>query len=427
MPTLRERSAAVMPPMALHDLPFGIDHAQGSWLYTDDGRKLLDFGSGIAVNNLGHKYPSVVEAAKRQLDKMTHCCHNLFHYEVETALAERLVGLMGGGYKVYFSNSGAEAVEGAVKLAKYATERPAVIAFKGSFHGRTLLCTSLTASNAGYRKHYEGLVPSIYFAEYPKLFGSPYPNEDGACPKAYFTQFDDIFKRLVDPYSVAAILMEPVQGEGGYVVPPREWVQYVREICDKYGIMLIFDEVQTGFGRTGNMFAWQTHGVKPDIMSCAKGIANGLPLSAVVGRAEIMDKWVAGAHGGTFGGNPVACAAALATIDALEGGAIENGAKMGQYFMEGLKKIQHKYPVIGDLRGLGLMIGMELVQPDGAPDRALTARVCACALDHGLYLLSCGCDKNVVRFIAPLTVSREEIDMALKILDVAFAEAMERK
>ena len=173
MPTLKERSAAVMPPMALHDLPFGIDHAQGSWLYTDDGRKLLDFGSGIAVNNLGHNYPSVVEAAKAQLDKMTHCCHNLFHYEAETALAERLVGLMGGGYKVYFSNSGAEAVEGAVKLAKYATERPAVIAFKGSFHGRTLLCTSLTASNAGYRKHYEGLVPSIYFAEYPKLFGSP--------------------------------------------------------------------------------------------------------------------------------------------------------------------------------------------------------------------------------------------------------------
>ena len=427
MPTLKERSAAVMPPMALHDLPFGIDHAQGSWLYTDDGRKLLDFGSGIAVNNLGHNYPSVVEAAKAQLDKMTHCCHNLFHYEAETALAERLVGLMGGGYKVYFSNSGAEAVEGAVKLAKYATERPAVIAFKGSFHGRTLLCTSLTASNAGYRKHYEGLVPSIYFAEYPKLFGSPYPSEGGACPKAYFTQFDDIFKRLVDPYSVAAILMEPVQGEGGYVVPPREWVQYVREICDKYRIMLIFDEVQTGFGRTGNMFAWQTHGVKPDIMSCAKGIANGLPLSAVVGRSEIMDRWVAGAHGGTFGGNPVSCAAALATIDALEGGAIENGAKMGQYFMEGLKKIQDKYPAIGDLRGLGLMIGMELVQPDGAPDRALTAKVCACALDHGLYLLSCGCDKNVVRFIAPLTVSGEEIDTALEILDVAFAEAMKKK
>ena len=427
MPTLKERSAAVMPPMALHDLPFGIDHAQGSWLYTDDGRKLLDFGSGIAVNNLGHNYPSVVEAAKAQLDKMTHCCHNLFHYEAETALAERLVGLMGGGYKVYFSNSGAEAVEGAVKLAKYATERPAVISFKGSFHGRTLLCTSLTASNAGYRKHYEGLVPSIYFAEYPKLFGSPYPSEGGACPKAYFTQFDDIFKRLVDPYSVAAILMEPVQGEGGYVVPPREWVQYVREICDKYGIMLIFDEVQTGFGRTGNMFAWQTHGVKPDIMSCAKGIANGLPLSAVVGRSEIMDKWVAGAHGGTFGGNPVSCAAALATIDALEGGAIENGAKMGRYFMEGLKKIQDKYPAIGDLRGLGLMIGMELVQPDGTPDLALTAKVCACALDHGLYLLSCGCDKNVVRFIAPLTVSREEIDTALEILDVAFAEAMEKK
>ena len=423
MSTLQERSAAVMPPFALHNLPFGIDHARGSWLYTDDGRKLLDFGSGIAVNNLGHNDPDVVAAAKAQMDKMVHCCHNLFHYEAETALAERLVGLMGGGYKVYFSNSGAEAVEGAVKLAKYATQRPAIIAFKGSFHGRTMLCTSLTASNSAYRKHYEGLVPSIYFAEYPKLFGTPYACEDGKCPKQYFTQFDDLFKKLIDPYSVAAILMEPVQGEGGYVVPPREWVQYVREVCYKYGIMLIFDEVQTGFGRTGKMFAWQTHGVKPDIMACAKGIANGLPLSAVVGKAEVMDKWTAGAHGGTFGANPISCAAALATIDKLEGGAIENGAKMGAYFMDALKKLQAKYPCIGDLRGLGLMIGMEMVQPDGTPDRALTARIVSLALENGLYLLSCGCDKNVVRFIAPLTVSKDEIDFALGVLDKVFAQA----
>ncbi|MDO4269322.1 MAG: aminotransferase class III-fold pyridoxal phosphate-dependent enzyme [Eubacteriales bacterium] len=423
MPTLKERAAAVMPPMALHNLPFGIDHAQGSYLYTDDGRKLLDFGSGIAVCNLGHNYPTVIEAAKAQLDKMAHCCHNLFHYEVETALAERLAGLMGGGYKVYFSNSGAEAVEGAVKLAKYATERPAVIAFKGSFHGRTLLCTSLTASNSAYRKHYEGLVPSIYFAEYPKLFGTPYQMEDGKCPKEYFTQFDELFKRLVDPYSVAAIVMEPVQGEGGYVAPPSEWVRYVREICDKYGIMLVFDEVQTGFGRTGHMFAWQAYGVKPDIMACAKGIANGLPLSAVVGRAEVMDKWTAGAHGGTFGANPVSCAAALATIDALENGAVQNGARMGEYFIGGLKKLQSKYPAIGDVRGLGLMLGMELVYPDGSPNRELTARITALALERDLFLLSCGCDKNVVRFIAPLTVSKDEIDRALAVLDEAFSEA----
>ena len=286
------------------------------------------------------------------------------------------------------------------------------------------MCTSLTASNSAYRKHYESLVPSIYFAEYPKLFGTPYQMEDGKCPKQYFTQFDEIFKRLVDPYSVAAILLEPVQGEGGYVVPPREWVQYVREICDKYGILLVFDEVQTGFGRTGNMFAWQTHGVKPDIMACAKGIANGLPLSAVVGWSEIMDKWTAGAHGGTFGANPVSCAAALATIDALEGGAIENGAKMGAYFMDELKKLQAQYPCIGDVRGLGLMIGMEMVQPDGTPDRALTARITTLALEKGLFLLSCGCDKNVVRFIAPLTVSKEEIDFALGVLREAFAAAV---
>lgn len=421
MSTLKERAAAVMPPMALHALPFGIERAEGCYLYTDDGRKLLDFSSGIAVTNLGHNHPQVVAAAKAQLDRMVHCCHNLFHYEDETRLAERLVDAMGGGYKVYFSNSGAEAVEGAVKLAKYTTERSAVIAFKGSFHGRTLLCTSLTASNSAYRKHYEGLVPSIYFAEYPKLYGTPYAHEDGAFPKQYFTQFDEIFKRLVDPYSVAAIVMEPVQGEGGYVVPPREWVQYVREICDKYGIMLVFDEVQTGFGRTGNLFAWQTHGVQPDIMACAKGIANGLPLSAVIGKSAVMDKWVAGAHGGTFGANPVSCAAALATLDVLEGGAIENGRAMGAYFLEKLKALQGKYACIGDVRGLGLMIGMELTAPDGTPDRARTAALVSAALEHDLYLLSCGCDKNVLRFIAPLTVTQAEIDRALAILDEVLA------
>ena len=334
---------------------------------------------------------------------------------------------MGGGYKVYFSNSGAEAVEGAVKLAKYATERPAVIAFKGSFHGRTMMCTSLTASNSAYRKHYEGLVPSIYFfAEYPKLFGTPYKMQDGACPMEYFTQFDNMFKCLIDPYPVAAILMEPVQGEDGYVVPPREWVQYVRELCDKYNIMLIFDEVQTGFGRTGSMFAWQTHGVKPDIMSCAKGIANGLPLSAVVGKSEIMDKWVAGAHGGTFGANPVSCTAALATIDALDNGAIDNGRRMGEYFIGELKKLQRKYPCIGEVRGLDLMIGMELVYPDGSPNRELTGKIIALALERNLFLLACDCDKNVVCFIAPLTVTKEEIDTALTVLYQAVRAGHER-
>lgn len=423
MKTLNERSAAVMPPMALHSLPFGITRAKDSYLYTDDARELLDFASGIAVCNLGHNHESVVEAAKAQMDQMVHCCHNLFHYEVETALAEKLVNLTGGDTKVYFSNSGAEAVEGAIKLAKYATGRSAVIAFKGSFHGRTMMCTSLTASNSSYRKHYEALMPSIYFLEYPKQLGSPYSDSEATCHQAYFIQFDELFKRLVDPYSVAAILMEPVQGEGGYVVPPKEWVQYVRQICDTYGIMLVFDEVQTGFGRTGNMFAWQTHDVKPDIMACAKGIANGFPLSAVIGKTEVMDKWDAGAHGGTFGANPVSCAAALKTIEVLEQGAIENGAKMGAYFMKQLAPLQTRYPCIGDLRGLGLMIGMELVTPEGKPDKETTASVVNAALDRGLYILSCGCDKNVVRFIAPLTVTKAEIDKAISILHEAFAVA----
>ncbi len=310
------------------------------------------------------------------------------------------------------------AVQGDI-MANGQKQRPAVIAFKGSFHGRTLLCTSLTASNSAYRKHYEGLAPSIYFAEYPKLFGTPYKMENGQCPKEYFTQFDNLFKCLIDPYSVAAILMEPVQGEGGYIVPPVEWVRYVREVCDKYGIMLIFDEVQTGFGRTGHMFAWQTLGVQPDILACAKGIANGFPLSAVIGRTEIMDKWTAGAHGGTFGGNPVSCAAALATMDILENGAVENGRKMGAYFMEKLNVLAEKYDVIGEVRGLGLMIGMEIAHADGSPDHETTAKILQWALEKNVFLLSCGSDKNIIRFIAPLTVPKEEIDTAVSVLDGA--------
>lgn len=424
MSSLYERSLKVLPPVASRVTTLGVETASGCYFTTEDGRTIMDLGSGIAVCNLGHNHPEVAEAAKKQIDKVIHPCHNLVYYEPYISLAEKLVELTGGETKVYFSNSGSEANEGAVKLAKYATQRPAVISFKGAFHGRTLMCTSLTASNAKYRKHYEGLMPSVYFAEFPNLYRTPYQRIEGEdCPIEYFTQFDELFKTVIDPYSVAAIIMEPIQGEGGYVVPPRSFVQYVREVCDKYGILLIFDEVQTGFGRTGKMFAYEHFGVEPDILTCAKGIANGFPLSAYIAKKEIMDKWEAGAHGGTFGGNPVSCAASMATIDVLtEEGFLEDVAEKGAYFKAKVEGLQAKYSGIGEVRGVGMMIGMEMVYEDRRPNTELTTKVQTKALEKELFLLTCGVDKNVVRFIPPLIITKEEIDKAITIVDTVFAE-----
>ena len=424
MESLYERCMKVMPPVVKRATTMGVTKGEGCYLWSEDGRKILDFASGVAVCNLGHNHPKVVEAAEKQMKELIHGGHNVVYYESYVRLAERLVELTGGDTMVYFSNSGAEANEGAIKLAKYVTKRPGIIAFRGSFHGRTLATTSLTSSSSAYRKNYEGLLPSVYFAEYPYLYRTPYEMKDGKCPKEYFEQFENIFHTLIDPSMVAAIMMEPVQGEGGYIVPDKEFVQYVREICDKYGILLIFDEVQSGMGRTGKLFAYEHFGVKPDILTSAKGIANGFPLSAVIGKKEIMEQWPAGAHGGTFGGNPVACAAANAVLDELtDGGMLDNAAKMGDYFKEKLFALQKKYPsVIGDVRGLGLMLAMEMVHPDKTPDADITTAIRTKALEKGLLLLGCGTNHNIVRFIAPTIVTEKEIDIAINIIDECLKE-----
>ena len=427
MESLYERCMKVMPPVVKRATTMGVTKGEGCYLWSEDGRKILDFASGVAVCNLGHNHPKVVEAAEKQMKELIHGGHNVVYYESYVRLAERLVELTGADTMVYFSNSGAEANEGAIKLAKYVTKRPGIIAFRGSFHGRTLATTSLTSSSSAYRKNYEGLLPSIYFAEYPYLYRTPYEMKDGKCPKEYFEQFKNIFHTLIDPSMVAAIMMEPVQGEGGYIVPDKEFVQYVREICDKYGILLIFDEVQSGMGRTGKLFAYEHFGVKPDILTSAKGIANGFPLSAVIGKKEIMEQWPAGAHGGTFGGNPVACAAANAVLDELtDGGMLDNAAKMGDYFKEKLFALQKKYPsVIGDVRGLGLMLAMEMVHPDKTPDADITTAIRTKALEKGLLLLGCGTNHNIVRFIAPTIVTEKEIDIAINIIDECLKELTE--
>ncbi|HBH93597.1 MAG TPA: aspartate aminotransferase family protein [Bacteroides sp.] len=427
MESLYERCMKVMPPVVKRATTMGVTKGEGCYLWSEDGRKILDFASGVAVCNLGHNHPKVVEAAEKQMKELIHGGHNVVYYESYVRLAERLVELTGGDTMVYFSNSGAEANEGAIKLAKYVTKRPGIIAFRGSFHGRTLATTSLTSSSSAYRKNYEGLLPSVYFAEYPYLYRTPYEMKDGKCPKEYFEQFENIFHTLIDPSMVAAIMMEPVQGEGGYIVPDKEFVQYVREICDKYGILLIFDEVQSGMGRTGKLFAYEHFGVKPDILTSAKGIANGFPLSAVIGKKEIMEQWPAGAHGGTFGGNPVACAAANAVLDELtDGGMLDNAAKMGDYFKEKLFALQKKYlSVIGDVRGLGLMLAMEMVHPDKTPDADITTAIRTKALEKGLLLLGCGTNHNIVRFIAPTIVTEKEIDIAINIIDECLKELTE--
>ncbi|MGN0144998.1 MAG: aspartate aminotransferase family protein [Clostridium sp.] len=423
MESLYERCKKVMPPVAGRATTIGVKKGEGVYLYTEDGRKIIDFASGVAVCNIGHNHPKVVQAAKEQIDNLIHGGHNVVYYESYVRLAERLVEATGGDTMVYFSNSGAEVNEGAMKLAKFVTNRPAIISFKGAFHGRTLATTSITTSSSKYRKNYEGLLPSVYFLEYPYLYRTPYEIKEGEdCPQRYFTQFEELFHDIIDPYSVAAIIMEPVQGEGGYIVPPKSFVQYARKICDKYGIMLIFDEVQTGFGRTGKLFAWQNFDVKPDIFTCAKGIASGFPLGAVIAKKEIMEKWTAGSHGGTFGGNPVACAAALATLDVLQGGAIDNAAKMGKYLNEKLLEFKKEYDFIGDVRGLGLMQAIEIVKDNKEPDADLTSKIKEKALEKGLLLLTCGVYKNVIRFIAPTTVTKEEMDEALKIMKESLEE-----
>ena len=419
MKSMYDRCMAVMPQVAARATKLGVVDSEGCYLYTEDGRKVLDLASGVAVNNLGAKNPRVVEAIKKQLDTMIHVGHNVVYNMSYVELAEKLVELTGGDTKVYFSNSGAEANEGAIKLAKYVTGRPGVISFKNAFHGRTIGCVSVTGSSSAYRKYYEPLLPSVYWADYANCYRCPFGREKGKCAMECLSQFDTIFGKLIDPECVAAIIVEPVQGEGGYIVPEKAFLEGLRKICDKHGIMLIFDEVQTGIGRTGEMYAYQTFGVKPDILTSAKALGGGIPLSAVIAKKEIMDKWPAGAHGGTFGGNPLACAAALETLRIIdEDGLLDNCKKMGSYFKTRLMELKDKYPnVIGDVRGVGLMIAMEIVDEDGKPDAKMTAEVKEKALDRDVLLLTCGSDHNVVRFIAPLIITEKEIDIVIDVID----------
>ena len=423
---------SVVPPVWGRITNLVVDHGEGSWLVTSDGDRYLDYTSGIGVTNTGHAHPHVVAAIQAQAAKLLHGQQNIVYHEAGLRLYERLAGLMPGGpWSAFLANSGAEAVEAAVKLARVATGRPAIIAFRYGFHGRTAQAMALTAAKDVYRGAFEPLPGSIYHASYPYCYRAPGGGHDpSACTCDWEEQLDLLFHQLVFPDKVAAIIVEPVIGEGGYLVPPPDFLPRLREITKKHGILLIADEVQTGFGRTGEIFAVRHWDVEPDIIVMAKGIASGLPLSGILARKEIMDRLPAGSHGGTYGGNVVACAAAMATLDVIEnedlcGNARERGAQL----LDGLRRVTAGRATVGDVRGLGLMVALEFIRPgDGggrAPDAALTKRVQAACFDRGLLLLTAGTYVNVIRIIPPLVTTAEEVDRAIGIiaeaLDVAGA------
>jgi 4-aminobutyrate aminotransferase len=407
-----------------------IDRGEGSWLVTMDGERYLDYSSGIGVVNTGHAHPRVVAAIRAQAARLIHGQQNIVYHEPGLRLYERLSRLLPGGpWGAFLSNSGAEAIEAAVKLARVATGRPAIIAFRYGFHGRTGQAMALTAAKDVYRGAFEPLPGSVYHADYPYCYraagGGHSPD---ACTCDWEERLELLFHQLVYRTKVAAIVVEPVIGEGGYIVPPPAFLPRLREITREHGILLVADEVQTGFGRTGEMFAVQHWNVEPDILVMAKGIASGLPLSGLIARREILDKLAPGTHGGTFGGNVIACAAALATIGVIEDeGLVLNAHERGHQFLDGLRTIAPKYASIGDVRGLGLMLALEFVKPgvgDGrAPYPELTKRVQAEALARKLIVLTAGTYVNVVRIIPPLVTTSDEVTLALGIIDDALAAA----
>jgi len=397
------------------------EKAKGSYIYDMNGDAYLDFTTGIAVNNIGHCHPKVVAAVQKQVAELMHTSV-VVHHKGYIELAKKLAELAPGRLdSAFLANSGAEAVEGAIKMARYITGRPAIINFRGSFHGRTLMTTALTTSKLSYREKYEPLPSSIYTLPFPHVFRSNHRGNVEALVDECIKEFDVLFTQLVHPEQVAAIIIEPVLGEGGYVVAPTSFLKKVREIADRHGIILIIDEVQTGFGRTGKMFAIEHSGVEPDVMLMAKGIAGGMPLSAFVTRKELSIKWLPGRHGSTFGGNPVSCAAALATIEVLESERLaERAATLGKTMLARLSKLtSHKN--VGDVRGIGLMIAIEFQEANGDPSHDIAEKVAKIALDNKLLLLTCGTHAHCIRLIPPLNMSDEEAEKGMAIIEKAVA------
>ncbi len=419
-----ERDGAVVSPSYTRSYPLVIDRGVGSTVVDVDGNVFLDCAAGIAVNSTGHSHPDIVRAIAEQAGRFIHMSGTDFYYEPQVRLAEELARVVPikGGVRSFFGNSGAEAIEASLKIARYATRRQNLIAFIGGFHGRTMGALSLTASKALQRRGFSPLMPGVYHAPYANCYRCPVGLKAESCAAECLSYLEDqILVHLVSPDEVAAVVVEPIQGEGGYVVAPDQFMQRLRELTRTHGMLLVVDEVQSGMGRTGKMFAIEHTGVEPDVVTMAKGIASGLPLGVASARKELM-AWPSGAHASTFGGNPVACAAALETLRLLRESLIANAATVGAHLMAGLKALMDRHPLVGDVRGRGLMIGVELVRDRATKERAHDERdaVVAAAFRRGLLVLGAG--KNSVRFSPPLVLTREEADTAVRIFDQALSE-----
>lgn len=395
------------------------ERGEGVYLHSTDSRTYLDFTSGIGVTNTGHCHPKVAAAAKQQIDRLIHGQLNIVYHQPIFDLVAELLTVMSPGLDTFFlSNSGAEAVEAALKLARQATRRPNIISFRGAFHGRTMGALSLTTSSAGYRAGYQPLMGGVCVAPYPYAYQYGWTAEETSA--FCLGEIRAMLATETAPRDTAAVLVEPVLGEGGYVPSPPGFLQGLRQICDEHGILLLVDEVQSGFGRTGRWFAHQHYGITPDILIMAKAMASGFPLSCIAARKPVMDAWLPGAHGGTFGGNAVSCAAAVATIQVIrEEGLVENAARQGEYLLGRLRELQQQHPLIGDVRGLGLMVATEFTTRDGQPDDKTCKAVWSRCLERGLMLLMCGPFHNIIRWVPPLIVDRTAIDQAVDIFEAA--------
>ena len=403
--------------------PIYVERARNAEIWDVEGKRYIDFAGGIAVVNTGHSHPEVVKAVKDQLDAFSHTCVMVTPYSNAVELAERLADVVPiNDAKSIFVSTGAEAVENAVKIARVATGRPGVVAFNGGFHGRTNLCMGLTGKVVPYKKGFGPFTPEIYHVPFPAEYLNV-TSEDS------LAALEQLFKTDIEPDCVAAIIVEPIQGEGGFYSLPEGFLSELRTVCDQYGILLIVDEIQTGFGRTGRMFATEYEGVEPDIMTLAKGIAGGFPLAAVVGKKAVMDAPEPGGLGGTYAGSPLACAAALAVLDVIEKEALCDRANaVGEVLKAGLASLQAEYPDrIGDIRGKGAMVAMELIKngDSSQPDPELTKALSGKAAESGLIIISCGVRSNVIRILTPLTIPMDQLEEGLEILAKSFRDCVQ--
>lgn len=406
-------------PVWKRTFPLTIERGDGCYVFDTMGNRYIDFTSGIGVVNTGHCHPEVVAAAQAQVGRLIHSQVNIYFHRPLLELTDALLQVVPDPTfdSFFFTNSGAEAVESAMKLARHAMSRPNIITFQGAFHGRTNQTMAATTGHHIYRAGYAPLASGIHVAPFPYYYR--YRWEPDYTSNWCLAEVRHMLNTQTAPFETAAIMVEPVLGEGGYVVPPSSFLLGLREICDEYGLLLILDEVQSGFGRTGKFFAMEHFGVLPDIIIVAKGIASGFPLSGIIASRDLMDRWIPGSHGGTFGGNAVACAAAKATIKVLQNGLVENAARMGAILMEELKALQVQNPIIGDVRGLGLMVGVEFTNPNGSPGSEISDRIKEYCFDRKLLLMQCGTYHQVIRWIPPLVVDETLLREGLEIFSEA--------